>query len=361
MRITFILPGYFPTPIGGYRVIYEHADFLAARGHIVTVAFARPSVVGAGASLLEQAKKRLWASKIRFRNKELVSWHRLHPSISLALVPEVRDSLVPDGDIVVATGWSTAQPVAALSRTKGLKFYFIQGYETWAGPREEVDATWRLPLRKIVVSKWLQGIGEQMGLNNLRHIPNGIDHRRFQVTTPVDSRSMSILSIFHTSPLKGIPDALAVLKNYHEMHPRVRVSMFGVEARGEDIPDWIQYYQNPSQDGLARDIYNQHAVYLSASLLEGWALPPAEAMACGCAFVGTDSGGCRDYAIHDDTALLSPASDRDGLLRNLVKVTEDAALRSRIQRRGTENIRQFTWEAAGSAMEQYFMECVSDR
>ena len=84
----------------------------------------------------------------------------------------------------------------------------------------------------------------------------------------------------------------------------------------------------------------------------------AEAMACGCAFVGTDIGGFRDYATDGDTALLSPPGDRDGLLQNLIEITRDAALRGRIQRRGTEDIRRFTWQAAGDAMEAYFREHV---
>ena len=135
--------------------------------------------------------------------------------------------------------------------------------------------------------------------------------------------------------------------------------MFGAQPRGPEIPDWIDYFNNPSQDALVRDVYNQHAVYLSASLAEGWALPPAEAMACGCAFIGTDIGGFRDYASDGDTALLSPPRDRDAMLQNLVRITEDAELRARIQRRGTENIQQFTWVAAGSALEEYFIEHAS--
>jgi glycosyltransferase involved in cell wall biosynthesis len=47
-------------------------------------------------------------------------------------------------------------------------------------------------------------------------------------------------------------------------------------------------------------------------------------MACGCAFVGTDSGGVRDYATDGDTALLSAPGDRDGLLQNLIRITENA-------------------------------------
>jgi glycosyltransferase involved in cell wall biosynthesis len=357
MRITFVLPEYFTVPIGGYRIVYEYADNLAARGHTVTIAFPRWQYrPGETIPWLEPFKKRLWGVKIRLLNRPLVPWHSLHPRVKIAFVPAVQDRYMPDGDIVVATAWSTASPIAALSPTKGAKFYLIQHHETWSGAQEEVNATWRLPLHKIVISKWLQDLGEQLGATNIRHIPNGIDLRRFRIISSPATRRMSILSLYSRQEFKGVPDALAVLHRYHEKHPDVPVCMFGVQRRETSIPDWIQYFENPDQDALVRNIYNEYAVYVGASLTEGWALPPAEAMACGCAFVGTDIGGFREYATDGDTALLSPPGDRDGMLRNLIRITEDPTLLKRVQRRGTEHIQQFTWERAGSAMEAYFSE-----
>lgn len=79
-------------------------------------------------------------------------------------------------------------------------------------------------------------------------------------------------------------------------------------------------------------------------------------MACGCAFVGTDIGGFREFATDGETALLSPPGDHDAMLRNLVAITEDAALRRRVQQAGTRNIEQFTWQRAGLELERYLRE-----
>lgn len=92
--------------------------------------------------------------------------------------------------------------------------------------------------------------------------------------------------------------------------------------------------------------------------MEGWGLPPAEAMACGCVFVGTDSGGCRDYAINNETALLSPPRDQKSLLDNLCRVIENRELRRTLQERGTAFVRTFTWERSGAALEQYIHDVV---
>lgn len=356
LRINFVLPCYTPMPIGGYRVVYEYADFLAARGHAVTIVFPRHQSPPATPPPLDFLRKRLWATRKRLINRPLVPWHALHPGIRLALVPDLLHASIADADVTVATAWSTAPPVAALPAAKGRKFYLIQHHEIWDGPEDQVNATWRLPLRKIVISKWLEEIGTRLGATDMRHIPNGLDLDRFRVTVPPDDRPMSVLSLYHHQAIKGVPDALDVLARYHERFPGIPVAMFGAPPRGPDMPEWIRYFQNPDQDELAQHVYNKSVVYLGASLAEGWGLPPAEAMACGCAFVGTDIGGFREFAIHGETALLSPAGDRQAMLRNLVAITEDAALRRSIQHAGTRNIGRFTWERAGSEFERYLLE-----
>ena len=349
------MPEYSRVPIGGFRVVFEYADFLADRGHAVTVVFPR-RLSTQKTRPLQDIKRHLRGIKNRMLNRPLIPWHRLHPKVRLAFTRDLRDGAIPDADASVATAWSTAFPVADLSRSKGKKFYLIQHYEIWSGPEDQVNATWRLPLRKIVIAKWLEEIGGKLGARDMRYIPNGIDFHRFRVTNPPDQRPNHILSIYHDAKFKGVSDALAVLKKYHEQFPEVPVSMFGVPHRVDEMPDWIAYCENPPQTELVNHFYNVGSIYLGASLAEGWALPPAEAMACGCVFVGTDIGGFREYAIHNDTALLCPAGDREGMLRNLVAVTEDGELRHRLQKRGTEYIRQFTWGRAGTALEQYLME-----
>jgi glycosyltransferase involved in cell wall biosynthesis len=357
LQVNFVFPGYTNEPVGGYRVIYEYADFLAGRGHGVRLIFPMfMSVPATHRSRLERTRRLVWRMKTRLRNRPLVPWHVFHPQVRMLLVPEVIDAAIPDADVSVATGWSTAQPVADLARSKGEKFYVIQHHETMMGPADAVNATWLLPLRKIVIAKWLEEVGQRLGARDLRHIPNGINFKLFDVRNPPTERPMHIISLFHDQAFKGVPDALAVLQAYHGRHPQVPVTMFGVPERAPDLPPWITYARNPSQRTLVQEIYNRGTIYLGASLLEGWGLPPAEAMACGCAFVGTDIGGFREFARHEETALLSPAGDRATLLANLERMTRDQGLRTRIQRSGTEHIRHFTWERAGGSLESYFLE-----
>ena len=155
MRVTFVLPQ--ANLSGGTRVIAIYADRLQRRGHDVTVI----SIPAVRRSLLSKFKSLVYgegwpknqAPEPSFFD-EIALPHRV-----LQMARPVVDDDVPDGDVVVATFWKTAPWVAALSPRKGAKAFLLQGYETLPGIHDPaIDAAWRLPLRKIVVSKWLAEI-----------------------------------------------------------------------------------------------------------------------------------------------------------------------------------------------------------
>ena len=81
-----------------------------------------------------------------------------------------------------------------------------------------------------------------------------------------------------------------------------------------------------------------------------------EAMACKCALVTTDNGGCRDYAIHEKTALVSPPKDPGKLAQNLIRFLEDEELLRTVAQNGYEFVRQFTWDKAVDKMEKVFQK-----
>jgi len=80
-------------------------------------------------------------------------------------------------------------------------------------------------------------------------------------------------------------------------------------------------------------------------------------MACGCALCATDIGGVGDYAIHEQTALLSPPKDPDALARNIAWLLEDNNLRVRLARQGQNLIaNSFTWDRATDHLERVLVE-----
>lgn len=225
---------------------------------------------------------------------------------------------------------------------------------------QAIAKTWLLPLEKIVIARWLMDKGECTGARDMYYIPNGIDLNVFKVTRPIRNRPASILTLYHTAQWKGVSDAIAALQRVHERYPDVPITMFGTTMPKEAIPKWITFVCNPPIDQLV-DLYNSHSIYLAASLTEGWALPPAEAMACGCTVVGTDIGGFREYVIPNVTGLLSPVSDPNMLYANLAQVIENEDYRIALQRAANEHIQQFSLEAMGSHLLHLLNQQISDK
>lgn len=88
-------------------------------------------------------------------------------------------------------------------------------------------------------------------------------------------------------------------------------------------------------------------VLVQPSPKEGWGLTVVEAGACGTAVVAADSPGLRDSVRRDETGLLVPYDDDDGLVEALVRVLEDGALRARLAAAGVAWAARFTWPECG--------------
>jgi len=349
LKITFILPMYLSRPAGGFKVVYEYANHLQARGHQVTVVHPRNIDPQPGAR--QKIKGLLWPYKVKLKDRVPAPWFAMSPEVKLSLVADLREKYVPDGDAIFATGYQTAFPVAGYGASKGRKFYLIQHHETWLGPEDEVNRTWTLPLHKVVIARWLMRLAQEFGANgDVTYIPNGLDFSRFKIVTPIEARPRRVAMLAHQFAWKGMADGLAALEMVRAQASDLEATLFGAHPRSHDLPDWIKYVENPPQDELLA-LYNSCSVFLHPSWTEGWGLPPAEAMACGCALVTAANQGVRDFAEHEVTALLAPVKQPAALADQLLRATRDDALRRRIAEAGRQHIQRYTWERAVDAME----------
>ncbi len=351
MRITFLLPQRGTKPTGGHRVVYEYANGLAARGHAVTV------VHVAGLSWRFQPLKSIRRHAVGYLKHALRgdwrpdAWFEIDPRVRMTWIPALRSVFVPGADVCIATWWQTAERLARFPASKGRKFYLIQHLETWGGPEERVMGTWRLPLHKIVIARWLQEIAAEQG-EGATHVPNGLDFNRFGMDTPPAERNpASVAMLSHPAPWKGTADGLQALERVRTRHPELQVELFGVDARPAGLPDWIAYHCNPAQEEL-RALYNRAAVFVAPSHSEGWGLPPCEAMMCGSAVVATDIGGHREFCEDGETALLVPPGDPGRLAERIESLLSDSGQRCALALRGHERIQSFTWERAVEELEK---------
>jgi glycosyltransferase involved in cell wall biosynthesis len=315
---------------GGVRAILTYADRLAARGHDVTL------VVPAGGRVAAAWRNARgvgpdWVAGLRARLRWVARWSA---------------EALPDGDVVVATAWQSAPVVAAAAERCGAKCYLVQHYESlYHGDPAAVDATYRLPLRKVVISTWLRDVMRERFDSAAEIVVTPVDRALFhRVPVVVTTSRPRVLMLHHEYAWKGVADGLAAA---------LRLVGFGVKPPRPATP-YDEFHENPAQDALAA-LYSGCDIYLCPSWDEGLGMPPMEAMACGAALVTYDNGGCRDYARDGETALVAPRRDLEALAERLARLATDEALRARLAAAGRMQVTTaFDWDRAVARLEAVF-------
>jgi GT2 family glycosyltransferase len=99
-----------------------------------------------------------------------------------------------------------------------------------------------------------------------------------------------------------------------------------------------------SQPDLGRE-YDAAEVFAVGSWFEGFCQPGLEAMACGTPLVTTDNGGCREYAIDDETALVVPPRDPRAMADAIDRLRRDDRLAKELVANGLDLVAEdFDWE-----------------
>lgn len=353
LRITIVLPFPVTKPVGGAKIMYEYANRLKSRGHWVVVVHSlrRP---------FKKAKTPLkWMRLVyRLRKASRPKWFPLDKLIPSLIVDEIADRFLPDADIVFSTWWQMTYAISKLSPAKGKPVNLVQDYEVWTGQEEKVLASYGLPVHHAVIAEYLKKLLRDNHADKVVYFPNAIDNEKFYVSNPIAGRNpLSIIMLYSEEERKGSKYGIEAIKALKNKFSEMQVTLFGVYPKPDGLPEWIQYYRRPEN---LPALYNEHAIFLSPSLKEGWALPPAEAMACGCAVVCTEIGGHADYAKQDKTALLIKTND----IADIISKTEHLLTHNnrRVQLAIEGNrflIDNFNWEKSVNIAEEYFFRILS--
>jgi glycosyltransferase involved in cell wall biosynthesis len=348
-RITFLLPHVGVA--GGVRAVLEIADRLVGMGHTVRILY--PEIV------MSSRRNRLLrhfpgARPFLLRNPEGLSWHRTEAEVQR--VSDLEADHVPDADALIATSWHTAERAASFPPSKGERFYFIQHYEVWDGPRSRVDRTWRQGFHRIASSEWLARLGrERFGIEEMDVVPYGVDMETFRPDPEGETRRggerLRVGLLYHPEPWKGVGDGLEAIRRVGSRGIEVRPVLFGTCPRGADVPEGAEYHHDPPQQQL-RVIYSSMDLYLCPSHEETGPLMVPEAMACGTPVVSTDVGNVSLWTEGGKRALLVPPRDVDALSAALERALCDSGLREELAREGREYIQHFTWDRTAGLFER---------
>ena len=129
----------------------------------------------------------------------------------------------------------------------------MQHYENWDRSDAEVATTWRLPMHKVVIARWLEEIGVALGeVDRLTYIPNGIDAQEFLLLVVPEKRASNTIGLLaHDAEWKGTADGVAAIALMPRALSRTTLTLFGANPRPGWLPGWANYIENPSHSRLS--------------------------------------------------------------------------------------------------------------
>ena len=360
MKITFICPPLNMS--GGIRVIAIYAQQLQRAGHQVVIVSP------------PEASRTRWARLLqRIGLPAPTAQHQRHSHFDTLSVRKhrlprprsVREDDVPDADVIVATWWETAEWIAPMSERKGRKFYFVQHHEIFdPRPRARIEATYRLPLHKIVIAKWLATVmAQRYGDESASLVPNAVDRTLFFAAPRQKQQRPTIGTLFHETPFKGFDTTLAVLDEVRRRLGEVRIVAFG-----DSEPDkyrnrlvGVELTVRPPQSDI-RAIYASCDVWLSCSRSEGFNLTAMEAMACRTPVVSTRTGWPEEAVRNGFNGALADVDDVPGLADGVVAVLSLSPQRwAETSENAARTVADSSWEASAKLFERVLSETVPDR
>ena len=153
---------------------------------------------------------------------------------------------------------------------------------------------------------------------------------------------------------KGFSLGLQAVEAIRRKHPEVRVRLL---CSSDRVPPPAGYLQSSKlSDQALGNLLRDHAIFVFPSLLEGFGLPPLEAMACGCAVVTTRVGAVSEYATHGESAFLVEPGSPHAIAEALDKLLEDDSLRERLSEGGAAAASSYTWARTADELERFLAQ-----
>jgi glycosyltransferase involved in cell wall biosynthesis len=337
---------------GGVRVAAIYARNLIARGHEVFV-FAPPNKIPTFKDQIRSMRK---GNGLIFQRRRSHS-HFDDLGVPYQLLDKfrpVKESDLPDADIIIATWWETAEWILPLSAAKGKKVYLIQGYEMFDFfPKDRVAATYRSPTKKITVAQWIADIlRQEYGDNSVTVVPNAVDLTQFNAPPRAKRAAPKVGFIYSRTSIKGCDIIFNAIEIAARSVPDLQVLVFSTEKLPveQPLPKNLEYHYMPAKDKL-NGYYADCDAWLFGSRSEGFGLPILEAMACRTPVIGVPAAAAPDL-LRDGSGILLKTHDPEEMASAIVHVchmTEGdwLALSEKAYRKAAG----YTWDDATTILE----------
>jgi UDP-glucose:(heptosyl)LPS alpha-1,3-glucosyltransferase len=162
---------------------------------------------------------------------------------------------------------------------------------------------------------------------------------------------------------KGLPCLLEALGRLSDLPVRLLVvghddrAPFDAMAARLNVSSRVTFLP-PAPD--VAQFYAACDIYTGPSLHDSFAMPPAEAMACGLPVITSRNNGGSEIIAHGENGLiLEDAHDSAGLAKLICSLCESRELRQKLGRNATRTAAQFTWEQNARHIRGLFQRAIS--
>jgi glycosyltransferase involved in cell wall biosynthesis len=350
MRITFVLPELNLS--GGLRVAAIHAELLHKRGHDVTVVWPKTRWIDFRGFARSVIKHRKWPKKPvgdDVHVRDLTA-----KTVALPHYGPITDADLPDADVIVTTWWESCEWIWPVSKSKGVKVHFLQGFEFQDEIPLEVFPAMAKPTKKIVITERMVGqLMDRFGQVPVGIVPNSVDLDFFNAPPRGKQPVPTVGITYQKYHNKGTDVSLKAFEIAKRSIPNLQLIAMGFTPPVEEmpVPPGTVYHVTPPQEDLPK-LYAAADVWLFGSREEGFGLPIIEAMACRTPVIATPTGAAPEV-MPQGGGFLVPMEDSDEMARRIVEIVSMPDDRWRVLSQDARQSRlNFTWNDAGALFEK---------
>lgn len=128
-------------------------------------------------------------------------------------------------------------------------------------------------------------------------------------------------------------------------------------TRSLNIADHVLMPGSVNHD-VAVQMFRGSEFFVLSSRHEPFGIVNLEAMAAGKTVIATDVGGVAEYVTHEQNGLLIPAENVEAMSQAMVRLTNDEALRNRMQREAAGFVTQFDWSRIADAYAAIYRQLI---
>jgi len=368
MKIVYAITYWGMT--GGVKVLTQHVSALRRRGHDVR--------------LITRVVEERWESLLEPEE-----------------VPSFSDRHVPEADALVVTAPRDVEALWPVAKKRNIPlFHFLQGFEpdynlerisrrvvpkryqhkdpitrlrhlfrirNWRRELRWFDQLYRLPTIKLAISPHIaEGVVNRYDLPCF-FIPNGIDREVFhpKKNEPDYTGELTILSVGNYAiEYKRIPDvheAVRILKRRGIPARLIRVSPAAIPDEERETGAADEYRVKIPEAEIA-ELYRCCDFYISPSTeIEGFGLPPVEAMSSGTPVILTRVAPFLAFDEPHDYARFVDVRRPDRIADAVMELAGDDELRRSLVRRGFEVAEKYSLKRTGDLLEDVIQKHVSGK